>query len=107
VKNEREAGFRILYCPHQDVYKPFDCRVQKYFVEGIIEAVGELWKERANFSAYFRHAIPQGYETCLFEFALREGEEEPWRAYTDELQRRALERARRRKGERNENPRHQ
>jgi len=97
IKNEREAGFHILYCPHQDIYKPFDCRVQRYFVEGFMEAARELWKEKANFNAYFRYGIPQGYETCLFELALREGEEEPWRAYTEELQRKALERAMRRK----------
>jgi len=99
IRSDKEAGFHILYCPHQDVYKPFDCRVQRYFVEGILEAARELWGEKANFDLYFRYGIPQGCETCLFELTLREGEEDTWGRYTEEVQKKALERARRKKGE--------
>ena len=30
------AGFDIHYCPHEDVYGAFDCRIQRYLVEGMI-----------------------------------------------------------------------
>ena len=92
INNEDEAGFHILYCPHQDIYRPFDCRVQRYFVEGVMEAARELWGDRGNFDAFFRHSIPQGHDTCLFEMKPREGQADPWRQYSEELQRRALER---------------
>ena len=32
---EGSADFDIHYCPHEDVYGAFDCRVQRYYVEGI------------------------------------------------------------------------
>lgn len=95
INNEDEAGFHILYCPHQDIYRPFDCRVQRYFVEGVMEAARELWGDRGNFDAFFRYSIPQGHDTCLFEMKSREGQADPWRQYSEELQRRALERIQR------------
>lgn len=95
INNEDEAGFHILYCPHQDIYRPFDCRVQRYFVEGVMEAARELWGDRGNFDAFFRYSIPQGHDTCLFEMKTREGQADPWRQYSEELQRRALERIQR------------
>lgn len=102
IKSEDEAGFHIHYCPHQDVYRPFDCRVQRYFVEGVMQAARELWGDRGNFDAFFRYSIPQGYDTCLFEMKLREGEADPWRQYSEELQRHALERIQRKKREKDE-----
>ena len=102
IKSEDEAGFHIHYCPHQDIYRPFDCRVQRYFVEGVMQAARELWGDRSNFDVFFRYSIPQGYDTCLFEMKLREGEEDPWRQYSEELQRRALERIQRSRKEKDE-----
>lgn len=99
VKSEDEAGCHISYCPFQDVYRPFDCRVQRYFVEGVIQAARELWGDRGNFDAFFRYSIPQGHETCLFELKTREGEADSWRQYSEELQRRALEHVKRKKWE--------
>ena len=95
IGSEDEAGFHILYCPHQDIYRPFDCRVQRYFVEGVMQAARDLWEQRGNFDAFFRYSIPQGYDTCLFEMKPREGDEDPWRQYSEELQRHALERIQR------------
>jgi hypothetical protein len=97
IKSQDEAGCHIIYCPHQDVYRPFDCRVQRYFVEGTMQAARELWGDRGNFDAFFRYSIPQGHETCLFEIKTREGEADPWRQYSEELQRRALEHVKRKK----------
>jgi hypothetical protein len=102
VKSEDEAGFHILYCPHQDIYRPFDCRVQRYFVEGVQQAARELWGDRADFDAFFRYSIPQGYDTCLFEMKPREEGEDRWRQYSEELQRRALERIKHGSGDKGE-----
>jgi hypothetical protein len=38
VEDSEHADFDIHYCPHEDVYGAFDCRVQRYFVEGMIAA---------------------------------------------------------------------
>lgn len=97
INSEEDAGCHILYCPHQDVYRPFDCRVQRYFVEGFIQAARELWGDRGSFDVFFRRSIPQGHKTCLFELKPRAGEADPWRQYSEELQRRALEHAKRKK----------
>jgi len=90
ITNEDEGGCHILFCPHQDMYKPFDCRVQRYFVEGVLQATRELWGEMGDFDLFFRRSIPQGHGTCLFEFKSSEGNQDPWRQYSEELQRRAL-----------------
>jgi hypothetical protein len=97
IKSDDEAGFHIIYCPHQDVYRPFDCRVQRYFVEGTTQAARELWGDRGHFDAFFRYSIPQGHETCLFEMQRGKGAADPWRQYSEELQRRALKHVERKK----------
>ncbi len=35
------CSFDILWCPHQESYRAFDCRVQRYLVQGMIDAVRE------------------------------------------------------------------
>jgi hypothetical protein len=97
IKNEEEGGCYILYCPHQDVYKPFECRVQRYFVEGVLQGAREMWGDRADFDVFFRRSIPQGYESCLFEFKPKKGKEDPWRQYSEDLQRRALKHVKKKK----------
>ena len=39
IDGEDQVSFHIKWCPHQDHYKAFDCRVQRYFVQGMMEAV--------------------------------------------------------------------
>jgi hypothetical protein len=98
IRGEDELGCHILYCPHQDIYRPFDCRVQRYFMEGTTQAGEELWGERGRvFDAFFRHSIPQGYDTCLFELERRKQKGDAWRKYSDKLQHRALERKRKKR----------
>ena len=41
VDGPNAASFDILWCPHQDVYGPFDCRVQRYLVEGLMRGARE------------------------------------------------------------------
>ena len=88
-----ECHFDILYCPHEDTYDKFDCRVQRYFVEGMVDAAVErLGRER--FDVFFDHSMQQGYPTCRFHIKRRSTETgDPWKEYTEALQRKALERA--------------
>jgi len=70
------ASFDILWCPHQDHYGAFDCRVQRYFVQGMIDAAGAaagLTEEegRNYFQVFFTSTIPAGAKTCCFQ--LRRG----------------------------------
>ena len=91
ILSDEEAIFDILWCPHQDVYKPFDCRVQRYLVEGIRKYLGE--REGIQFDAEFKWIIPAGAETCRFRiWKKKEGEEAQWEKYSKILEERALKR---------------
>ena len=91
IDAEDRVSFEILWCPHQDVYTAFDCRVQRYLVQGMLEALEERgllgdWQVR------FTSTIPAGAPTCRFELyrAPREGGSD-WEEYTRALERKALE----------------
>ncbi|MFA5889587.1 MAG: hypothetical protein WDA27_01325 [Actinomycetota bacterium] len=87
------AGFDIHYCPHEDVYGAFDCRVQRYLVEGMLEAGRELFGER-GFDVAFATTIPSGSATCHFDiFPGRAPGADVWNDYSEHLRRRALKRA--------------
>lgn len=82
----------ILWCPHQDHYKPFDCRVQRYLVQGLLEAFEE--KTGISVDARFTHIIPKGAETCRFEIRrIPSTQGREWSRYSQELAQRALQRA--------------
>ena len=92
IVNEDEAGFDILWCPLQDAYLPFDCRVQRYFVQGIIDYVREELK-MDRFNIAFDHIIPAGASTCKFRMWRRKfDEEDTWSTYTKELENRGIRR---------------
>jgi predicted hydrocarbon binding protein len=81
----------ILWCPHQDHYKPFDCRVQRYIVQGLLEAFEEKTGILAD--AHFTQIMPKGAETCRFEIRrLTPGEKREWSEYSAQLAQRALAR---------------
>ncbi len=81
----------ILWCPHQDHYKPFDCRVQRYLVQGLLEAFEE--KTSIAVDARFTQIMPKGAETCRFEIRrIPRGQERQWTGYSRELAQRALQR---------------
>lgn len=42
IDGEDHCSFDILWCPHQESYRAFDCRVQRYLVQGMIDAVREV-----------------------------------------------------------------
>ena len=94
ILNEDECGFDILWCPLQDSYRPFDCRVQRYFVEGIIEYCREKLGLDV-FNIAFEQIIPAGAPTCTFRvWRKKPGEGDNWTTYTRKLEERGLHKLR-------------
>jgi hypothetical protein len=91
VEGDR-ADFDIHYCPHEDVYGAFDCRVQRYLVEGMLDAGRRLFGD-GELDVAFATTIPSGSSTCHFDIVPRAaGAEDAWAAYSDRLRERALRR---------------
>jgi predicted hydrocarbon binding protein len=89
ILSDSECLCDILWCPHQDHYRPFDCRVQWYIVRGLLEAFQE--KTGIVVDARFTQIIPKGAETCRFEVRiLPKGEEREWTRYSSDLAQKAL-----------------
>jgi len=90
IDAEGQASFHILWCPHQDHYEAFDCRVQRYFVQGMIDAAQDH-AERVGFQVRFDYTIPAGAETCHFTmWQATDEEREQWELLTAKLERKAL-----------------
>jgi hypothetical protein len=90
VTSEDRCEFHILWCPHQDRYTAFDCRVQRFFVEGIFQAMEDHGK--GNFTAWVEKLIPRGADCCHFIVQRREddGDRNPWHIYSNELNKKAM-----------------
>ena len=87
---EDGADFDIHYCPHEDVYGAFDCRVQRYLVEGMI-AAGRRQFGDGMFDVRFTSTIPSGSSVCHFDmFPKAEGAPDAWDDYSNRLRDRAL-----------------
>src|SRR5262245_43151500 len=100
IDDEGKVSFDILWCPHQDHYGAFDCRVQRYFVQGMLEAGGEFGRFR-GWEVRFDSTSPAGAETCHLTVWKPTGEErDRWQGYTQLLEEKALLRARKTTGER-------
>jgi len=100
IESDKACNFHIDWCPHQDQYGTFDCRVQRYFVQGIIEAASDYLKSQGfddeEWDMTFEHSIPAGHETCFFKMSPRNKDDaEKWAKYTKELEEKALEIAKR------------
>jgi len=94
IDGRDEASFDILWCPQQDHYEAFDCRVQRYFVQGMIEAAEEV-SEQLGFQVRFDSTIPAGAKTCHFTMWNGEpAEARAWEDYTERLNEKALKIAR-------------
>ena len=90
IDSSGKATFDILWCPHQDHYGAFDCRVQRYFVQGMIEAAREIGN-RFGFEVRFDSTIPSGAQTCHFTmWEASPGEKAQWDGYTKQLEKKAL-----------------
>jgi hypothetical protein len=91
IDSEDRVSFHILWCPHQDHYQAFDCRVQRYFVQGMMDALRELDRYR-QWQVRFTSTIPAGGATCHFELWRASDEEKTeWEHYTRQLEKQALE----------------
>lgn len=93
IENPRVRGetadFDINYCPHEDVYGAFDCRVQRYYVEGMIDAARRQFG--SMFDVRFTSTIPAGSNVCHFDMFPKEGAEtDEWTDYSDRLRNKAL-----------------
>jgi len=94
IEEDGKANFHINWCPHQDHYEAMDCRVQRYFVQGMIDAAMDFLKSQGRediWDVAFETTIPSGSETCYFE--LRRGdsvEGRKWAKYTKQLEEKAL-----------------
>jgi len=87
--SEDAADFDIHYCPHEDVYGAFDCRVQRYYVEGMIGAARRGFGE-SMFDVRFTSTIPSGSSTCHFDMFPKSASTDEWNDYSDRLRGRAL-----------------
>jgi hypothetical protein len=90
IVSKERCEFDILWCPHQDRYTAFDCRVQRYFVEGMFQALDDQGMGRIT--AWVEKLIPHGAECCHFVVEKRkdDGEKNPWHTYSDELGKKAF-----------------
>ncbi len=96
IDGDDQVSFDILWCPHQDHYGAFDCRVQRYFVQGMIDAAREYAGE-FGFDVRFDATIPAGAQTCHFTmWKASEEEKGEWAKYTSQLERKAIEISKRR-----------
>lgn len=94
IDGDGQASFDILWCPHQDHYGAFDCRVQRYLVQGMLEAAEERGFLR-GWTVRFDTTIPSGAPTCHFTMWKATDEDRArWKADTELIEARALARRR-------------
>jgi hypothetical protein len=92
IDDAGRVSFDILWCPHQDHYGAFDCRIQRYFVRGMIAAAQEHTLGR-GWQVKFDSTIPAGAPTCHFTLWRATDEEAAaWDAYSKTLEAKALTR---------------
>ncbi len=95
IDGMEKISFDILWCPHQEYYRAFDCRVQRYFVQGMIDALKEFSGKDTGFQVRFDSTIPSGAKTCHFTIWRSEGsDKDEWAQFTEMLDEKALEIAR-------------
>ncbi len=93
IDGEGQVSFDIVWCPHQDHYGAFDCRVQRYFVQGMLDALAETGISK-GFQVRFDSTIPSGSSTCHFTiWKASEQETAAWESYTRVLEEKALRKA--------------
>ncbi len=90
IDGPAQVSFDILWCPHQDYYQAFDCRVQRYLVQGILDALKETGLA-SGFQIRFDSTMPAGASTCHFTLWKATDEEgQAWKKYTEQLEEKAL-----------------
>jgi hypothetical protein len=97
IENNDECSFDIFWCPLQDIYSAFDCRVQRYLVQGLTDVLREKYSN-SDFQIAFKSTIPAGAETCKFTFTRKKpGEPDYWELYSRILEKKAMDRMKQRK----------
>jgi hypothetical protein len=92
IDSEDACSFHIHWCPLQDIYSPLDCRIQRYLVEGELQAASEIM---GDFQVAFDYGKPSGHPTCHFSiWRSKPGEETAWDSYTRAINRKGLEKSR-------------
>jgi len=92
IDKEDQCSFDIVWCPLQDVYKAFDCRVQRYLVQGIMNAFRDSGILRSDYQIEFKSTIPAGANTCHFVITKKKpNEQDKWESYSKDLEKKALE----------------
>ena len=92
IDTEDKCSFDIIWCPLQDVYKAFDCRVQRYLVQGIMDAFRDSGVLSNDFQVEFKTTIPAGAQTCSFEITKKKQDQsDKWEDYSKILEKKALE----------------
>jgi hypothetical protein len=98
IDSADQVSFHIDWCPHQDMYQAFDCRVQRYFVQGMLDALRDFAQSQGKDETWdvaFESTIPAGAETCFFKIQRGDPEKtRAWEALTRQLEQKALEIAR-------------
>lgn len=90
IDGPNQISFDILWCPHQDCYQAFDCRVQRYLVQGMLDAFEEAGLA-PGFQVRVDTTIPTGAPTCHFTLWKATDEEgQAWGKYTRQLEEKAL-----------------
>lgn len=90
IDDEGTVSFDILWCPHQDHYEAFDCRIQRYFVRGMMEAAEALFASH-GWQVRFDSTIPAGASTCHFTVWKATADERvQWEEYSRLLEAKAL-----------------
>ncbi len=92
IMNEEKCEFDILWCPLEDVYKAFDCRIQRYLVQGILDRVREM-HSGVDYDVKFLNTIPAGAKICRFQITKKQPDTpDMWKLYSEILEKRALKR---------------
>jgi hypothetical protein len=92
IDKEDQCSFDIIWCPLQDVYKAFDCRVQRYLVQGIMNAFRDSGILKSDYQIEFKSTIPAGANTCHFVITKKKpNEQDKWELYSKDLEKKALE----------------
>ena len=92
IDKEDQCSFDIVWCPLQDVYKAFDCRVQRYLVQGIMNAFRDSGILKSDYQIEFKSTIPAGANTCYFVITKKKpNEQDKWESYSKDLEKKALE----------------
>ena len=91
IDADDRISFDITWCPHQDHYSAFDCRVQRYLVQGMLDALFETGWISSDWQVKFTGTIPAGARVCTFVLWKANGlEKAEWELYTVKLEQRAI-----------------